>query len=1025
MCHMTTQLSSSGSVELPPLTQEQHKQKYAHYASLKRELAKTFHGTIALRGETLFAESVAIFNDAAPLGAWIVVYPSSVTDISNAVKFCSKHSLSPSLKSGGYATAGWSIQGDIVIDTKRLDDVQLHLPKRNASEASAITGSSSRSGAAGIVPSADHGTLHTEAGADGPEMTAQTNVSTLTVQTDSAGIIDSVAKQQLNGLASGLVESKYLQERHNGGKASKSKRVRPEDSDSQSSSEDCKTQNVAHLRRRVAETSAAEAERSSSEPQQPLSKIAANSSSSNESGADADSESSYASSEHNEEQRDRKLVDGIEMPDSGSAASSRQEFLSASEPRDSSEQFPASSQSGRRIRKWTNRQMQRTGNTSNSSSSGSNSGSNGGASSSNKASSSTSVSKTSTSPLKSPTAPTTALDKTEPFQPPCENLSDAVTDDATKCLRSTRSQQSQSAIPSGLSAERITLPEGSFSWTSDGTMSGFTCGLDNPAWDTQAFTATTSNTYRPQIATNTPHTGNGSGSFAASTLTDLQDAWPTGTWAVNTDAINDSSSKLPRFMSSPMDAFVSPPASGDRGLLSSDRGSDSSPVATSVLPAGIYKERYALASFGPGAGIRALDAFTDRAGRDANILAHRDDDTKGKAKDDMDKDIPLVVNGVPYHIPGSAYPVGSTSMTVGGFGYLTRAYGLSLDNIVEVQMVLADGRIVTLNDESNYKTQEERDLWWAVRGAAPCFGIVSRLTVKAYPVPSVYSGNLIYPLNPATASSLIRHWRDCLKSGLPRTFYSNLILTAGPSKTSHVIVIQVCFLGSKSEGEALVHMISSWTGERLLLKDVEERSFLSQQDGVAKVLKGGQGRRWMVRGDLISTLTDEVISQSVRKFQGLGSRAVWLFELLGGAVEDTPVEETCIGSDARSAKFVVGSLQQWSGEADDRSCIENVDRWLSDVVGKVSIGGPYPCFLSRSEPMDRVMGSFGLTNFRRLLQIKKRVDPHNLFRNTFGEGLGVENTEQLLAQLEVQDGQRRALQQEASASASNRETSAA
>ncbi len=134
--------------------------------------------------------------------------------------------------------------------------------------------------------------------------------------------------------------------------------------------------------------------------------------------------------------------------------------------------------------------------------------------------------------------------------------------------------------------------------------------------------------------------------------------------------------------------------------------------------------------------------------------------------------------------------------------------------------------------------------------------------------------------------------------------------------------------------------ISSWTGERLLLKDVEERSFLSQQDGVAKVLKGGTGRRWMVRGDLISTLTDDVIAKSVRNFQGLGSRAVWLFELMGGAIEDSGADETCICPEARAAKFTVGSLQQWSGKDEDRTCIESVERWLNDVVHKLALADP-------------------------------------------------------------------------------------
>jgi FAD/FMN-containing dehydrogenase len=96
-------------------------------------------------------------------------------------------------------------------------------------------------------------------------------------------------------------------------------------------------------------------------------------------------------------------------------------------------------------------------------------------------------------------------------------------------------------------------------------------------------------------------------------------------------------------------------------------------------------------------------------------------------------------------------------MLLGGFGFLSRLHGLSIDNLVEVEMVLADGRIVVVN-ENNYPglllplsdvayTIQTcifyLDLWWAVRGAGSCFGIATRYKAKAFPVPVVFAGNLI------------------------------------------------------------------------------------------------------------------------------------------------------------------------------------------------------------------------------------------------------------------------------------------
>lgn len=434
---------------------------------------------------------------------------------------------------------------------------------------------------------------------------------------------------------------------------------------------------------------------------------------------------------------------------------------------------------------------------------------------------------------------------------------------------------------------------------------------------------------------------------------------------------------------------------------------------TSYLRPGIHADKFVLVEFEPGVGARDLDVYTDRMGRqDFSSNTGQDGGDvqvdNGKGKDALDLQVSnarydqnglnfTALGGVPYHVPSSAYPVGSTSMTIGGFGYLARAYGLSLDNIVELDIVLADGRLKTLSAASATSSdQEDVDLWWAARGAAPCFGIVTRMVAKAYPVPRVYAGNLIYPFNPATAPSLLRHWRDCLKGtgeSVPRELYSNLILTAGPPEegAENVIVIQICYLGTGSSEEVgynFVQAINSWTGERVLLKDVGEKSLLSQQDGVAQLLKSGQRRRWMVRGDLLTTLTDEVIARSVSQFSTMGDRAVWLFELVGGAIEDEAESgSTCVGKDQRRARFIAGALQQWVDSDDDNACVRGVMRWVNDILAPVSVGGPFAAFLERGESRSRCEGAFGKDNFDRLLQIKRNVDPSGLFCHTFGRGL--------------------------------------
>ncbi|KAJ7133731.1 hypothetical protein C8R43DRAFT_644511 [Mycena crocata] len=327
---------------------------------------------------------------------------------------------------------------------------------------------------------------------------------------------------------------------------------------------------------------------------------------------------------------------------------------------------------------------------------------------------------------------------------------------------------------------------------------------------------------------------------------------------------------------------------------------------------------------------------------------------------------------IPYHIPFSAHPVGSGVMLLGGFGFQSRLRGLSIDSLVEVEMVLADGRIVIVNENEN------PDLWWAIRGCGPAFGVATRYKAKAYPVPVVFAGNLLYRFHRATAPSLIRHFRDCVK-GAPRELYANVLLTAGPEGKDSLIVVQMCYIGPKEKGQEYLLALSSWEGERCLLNEVHEKSFLHQQDSVAQVLRGKPGRQWFIRSALITSLPDEIINETVMQFADTPVGCTWLFELAGGAIID--FEDNCVPKAQRESSFTIAALHQWEMTIDDDRCIDSAEEWIADSLKSVQSGGPFPSFLGRHEPAKRTIACYG-DNWERLCEIKKQYDPKNIFRNS-------------------------------------------
>lgn len=204
--------------------------------------------------------------------------------------------------------------------------------------------------------------------------------------------------------------------------------------------------------------------------------------------------------------------------------------------------------------------------------------------------------------------------------------------------------------------------------------------------------------------------------------------------------------------------------------------------------------------------------------------------------------------------------------------------------------------------------------------------------------------------NKATAASLIKHFRDTVKNA-PRELYANVILTAGPAGKDSLVVIQLCYIGQRERGKLFLDAMLAWDGEKCLLNEVNEKSFLNQQDSVAQVLRGkgmgsaqdeksefdavhAEGRQWFIRSALVNSLPDSVVHDSVNQFSETPSgcstsgpfvvskcsnkHIAWLFELAGGRIPE--FKDSCIPAEHREAQFTIVALHQWDIGLSDPRC---------------------------------------------------------------------------------------------------------
>jgi hypothetical protein len=329
------------------------------------------------------------------------------------------------------------------------------------------------------------------------------------------------------------------------------------------------------------------------------------------------------------------------------------------------------------------------------------------------------------------------------------------------------------------------------------------------------------------------------------------------------------------------------------------------------------------------------------------------------------------------HAFGLAVPAGIISTTGvggltlgGGLGYLTRKYGLSIDNLIEADVVLADGSLVRASESEN------DDLFWAIRGGGGNFGVVTSFTFQTRPVSTVVGGPMLWPLEQAPEvlafyTELLAHGPDELGG-----FFALLTVPPGPPFPAELHLKKVCgvvwcYVGAEADARAALAPIRAKFPPAL--DGVGEMPLPALQAAFDGLYPPGD--QWYWRADFVGAIPTEAVEAHMEFARKLPTwkSTMHLYPIDGAAGRVAADATPWTYRDARFAQVIVGVDP-------DPANAQKVRDWTVgywDALHPYSLGGAYTNFMM-DEGSDRVRASYG-SNYDRLARIKKRYDPSNLF----------------------------------------------
>jgi FAD/FMN-containing dehydrogenase len=329
---------------------------------------------------------------------------------------------------------------------------------------------------------------------------------------------------------------------------------------------------------------------------------------------------------------------------------------------------------------------------------------------------------------------------------------------------------------------------------------------------------------------------------------------------------------------------------------------------------------------------------------------------------------------------GLAIPFGIVSTTGvagltlgGGMGYLSRKYGLTIDNLLEADIVLADGHLVTA------RADRHPDLFWALRGGGGNFGVVTSFLFQAHPVSGVYAGPVFWEARHAKA--VMRAYREFLP-GAPEELGAFVGLKSVPSRDpfprdywgTRACAVISSYNGAAVDGEkamaplldALPTPIFNW---------MSEMPFPAMQSLFDALLP--KGLQWYWKGDFVRTLPDDAIDIHIAQAAKAPSE-LSLMHLypIDGAVQRVTADATAWGARNATWSMVIAGIDADPAGAD---ALKRWGRTYWKAVHPFNLDGAYVNFMMDDEASGRLEAAYG-DNYERLALVKAKYDPANVFR---------------------------------------------